>query len=381
MRKIYVIIFSALTVFSGCSKVNELPEKADADNDAWKWDETLPVPIVFSTAPVVGVESKSKEGLLITSMEGEQVSVYALATVCNDNGTPADPDDDIFSSGFSVSDEDGGNGNGILMSNIISQPIQDGNITFTDDRYYPFDNSLTYSFYSYSPHTDKRTFSDDGWIQVMFNPLDGRTDILWAESHAKPYQQEGTWLYGYNSQYIRAIGGENGNLPYFHYSHKLIAFTFTASSESERDHVIATMYLDNVPTGLALNIAGAKDAAADKTPGSFDVLEKGRLYLKKEKQDGSGGLDWTLNTPLPGGSTDVLVGTVLVYIDESERNLPIIAKFNLEGVSSASLELLPPDDGFQPGNIYSYKITVHNDNRVAIGSDVDGWENGFKDLQ
>lgn len=388
----WLVFFSVL---SGCSKVVEQPGRA-GDDDAWKYDESLPVPIVFSAGPEVDIESKTLDetGIRVYNLEDEVVGVFALAAECDDNGTPSDASDDKYSPAWSArytESSDGSSvltGDGILFSNSRSEPISGDEITFDPVRYYPMDNSRTYSFYSYYPHHS--VYFEDGWLKADYDL--GMEDILYADvCHAKPFQdQKYGWLYGFNSLYVRSVenSGKTGEYrPELHYKHKLVSFAFEAEFETV-NYSILQFWLPYAPAKVSLRIAGTSDVDPDNSlAGSFEIRsdepDAFGLHLAKPKEDGNGA-DWALNI-MPETGKPVLVGNLLAYIENGDEKVDACIQLKhteKQYTTIADIVLTPPEGGFIAGRIYSYKLEIKDDTTVkAMPVSLDEWKDGFDSIK
>ena len=86
MKRTIVLGLAALAVLAGCSKTVVEQPAAPADNDAWVYDETLPVPVAF-VAPGLTLTKAEVAGAIEGSvMNGLDIGVFGLAT---NDGVPA----------------------------------------------------------------------------------------------------------------------------------------------------------------------------------------------------------------------------------------------------------------------------------------------------
>ena len=369
MRKAFIISLSALAVLSGCSKVQEQPA-GQAYDDAWKYDESLPVPIIFSNGPEVSVDVKAMyEGNVMKNLP---VGIFALATEYEESGSPGNTGDDKHLPLWNTSLSQDGSiipGEGVLMSNTRVVTGENGEIEFSEPQYYPFDKTYAYSFYSYCPH-HKVTY-EDGWYKAAYSV--GYDDIMWAESHAEPYtDSDGKVFYGYNSDYIRATGknGDESHLPSLNYEHLLTGLNFTAEFDAPEEFTIVNFYLESLPTKVALRIAGNSSVDPDGSgAGTFEVLERERLYILK---DGKADIEVDSSSPeigtlmvLPAGPGEELYATVVVRDNANPNHWT----YRSERIPFSH------DEGFKAGERYKITVKVLGREGVKIlNSGLTGWK-------
>lgn len=193
MKKTYLLIIAAALAFAGCSKAGpELP----SDPDAWKWDESLPVPIMFGTPET---EVMTKAGVS-TLTDMEEIGIVGLD----------------YSGGWkAISEHNPGSNSGEKSPNVLIDATQpatidgSGKITFSKTPYYPISGSQNFTFYGFYPHSNKIYVGGSSRYYADLT-IDGKTDVLWAEAKAEDFifEKEEDQLYkikGYNAAYIRRI--------------------------------------------------------------------------------------------------------------------------------------------------------------------------------
>ena len=371
MRRISIVIFCSVCVLaSGCSELQVQPDRNIAGNDDWKYDESLPVPILFST-PEVGIESKAMvEGDVMKSLD---IGIFALA-----NEYTRNQQGDISCSPAWDASNDGGTlkyDEGVLMFNTKVTTGSDGSISFNPARYYPIDQTRSYAFYAYYPHHTAYFDEADQCFRADFTI--GQDDILWAESHATPITGDDSEpVFGYNASYIRA-GGET---PALHFNHLLTALKFSADFKAT-DFKITEFTLagirsdgeesiEGLPLKVALNIEGSAASSGDIESGTFKVKERGVIHAFND--DGGWALD--------GSQTDNEIGTFLILPVSAGETLYIeLTVLANDGYTYRSGEI-PINDGFafEAGKYYEFNVTVNGKQDISvIPSTLSGWENGF----
>lgn len=224
MKKAYLLIIAAALAFAGCSKVgSELP----SDPDAWKWDESLPVPIMFGT-PETEVMTKAGVSELA---DMEEIGIVGL---------------DYWSTGWkAISEHNPGSISGEKSSSVLIDALQpariddSGNITFSKTPYYPISGSQNFTFYGFYPYSNVIYMGGSSRYYADLT-IDGKTDVLWAEAKAEDFifEKEDDQLYkikGYNAAYIRRISEYNTDangkssdeyMPKLKFERKLTNLTF-----------------------------------------------------------------------------------------------------------------------------------------------------------
>ena len=363
MRKKEIILFSILVLLAGCSKDAGQSATVPVD-DAWKYDESLPVPIFFS-APEVGVESKALvEGSVMRNLD---VGITALATeYIEDSGTGSN-----YVPAWSGNNVD----KTVLLYNTKVTTGNDGEITFNPAVYYPMDNQYEYSFYAYYPHHAVRI--EDGWCKADFTL--GSDDILWAESYAEPINTSDGKVYGYNAAYIRA----GGVPPTLSFTHKLTALKFTARFETDeffiKNFAITGIQKDgeekeNIPTNVSLKIAGTEEADPDCSgAGTFEILERSDAGIHAFSPEGT----WDLSVD----NDNPEIGTLLILPVEPDETLYIEVSLHEKKVGGYSTRCILPvhyEKGFEAGKIYEFTVTVRSREDIdVIPTHLNDWQDGF----
>ena len=371
MKTKYIILgFAALALMSSCSKTRTEAQPdpvPDPDGEAWVEDETQPVPVNFS-APQIGVVSKANAGDGITDLTGLEVSVYGLRTEDGVlNWSPDDPDSYIT--------------NLLNRSAIVGNPSetdQKSYLTFKTGEtdltvYYPMVSTYTYSFYGYYP---RRTpvESADGCI-VTYNNLGG-TDILWAESHATGFPNNGG-IKGFNAAYVRravAEGQWSDHAPHFNFQHMLTGLRFYALSEDltkDKSVTVTGLRLLNVPTSVTLAVASKTES------GAITPVADSEGTISLSSADGSAlavnpdGTSYNINNA--DKTLGALLGTLMVCPDESYK---LEVDVNIAGIKSTiETEIPARTGGYVAGSMYSLSILVKSPVEVEISVDLQDWTN------
>ena len=73
MKFRYMVVFAALAFLASCSNQENTQPAPSGDEEAWVYDESLPVPVMFTT-PQITVQSKAA----VNDMVGLEVGVFGL---------------------------------------------------------------------------------------------------------------------------------------------------------------------------------------------------------------------------------------------------------------------------------------------------------------
>lgn len=160
-------------------------------------------------------------------------------------------------------------------------------LTWADGKkhYYPTGNWHKYAFYGYYPKQDAANIIyDNKSVSVMFEDLDGTTDIIYGKA------EDLTTPYAYSAYYFRQEGNED-KVPTVAFAHKLMRLTFAIKPGGKDKEAAKTMGVTKVevvkvPTKGTLILAD-KDAPANAGYINFDWTTTADLALKA-KTDATG---------------------------------------------------------------------------------------------
>lgn len=271
---------------ASCSSESELADNGASDAlTSTQWSHQIAnsnVEIKFGSK-IKGtraiVESDDQQNFTLTNM-----GLFCLAIAKNNiNPNEANIDYTKGSAGYKYSvwvdnaevktEKDAGNNKTILT-------WADGN-----KHYYPTGNWHKYAFYGYYPKQDAANIIyDNKSVSVMFEDLDGTTDIIYGKA------EDLTTPYAYSAYYFRQEGNED-EVPTVAFAHKLMRLTFAIKPGGKDKEAAKTMGVTKVevvkvPTKGTLVLAD-KDAPANAGYINFDWTTTADLALKA-KTDASG---------------------------------------------------------------------------------------------
>ena len=397
MKRIGMIFFGALAiVMAGCSK-NAAPEQPSAPlENAWMYDESLPVPIQFGMSSGVGLQTKT------TMIENWSDLEYPLGIFALD--LEGDLDNDT----------------GIYLKNERAEAVEDVErgkylIKFEESKYYPYSSDRNFSFFGYYPRfgTAPACYRDSIRIPI---PVDqwGKHDILCASSFAERqyvkkgpngnyipavYGQDATAYYdGFNAAYIRHLNRNNlyeQKMPNLSFQHKTTCFEFEAYLTGvSADKVTST---DQIPVIQSIEIKGPS------------IYEKAYLTIARNDLDAAGMADWSGALRVEGKTTSLKLGgknaanmNVTIGGDPNDplkyvlpHNRFFLQPMDTKGQLTIVVTLLNPFNSevevfeadfpklpveilsFEEGKYYPFTITINYFAGIEISADIEPWENGF----
>lgn len=382
MRTKLIISLGMLTALAvGCSK--SFPT---VDENAWIYDESLPVPIQFgslssevATKAVIdhfpGGEFQQPFGVFAwdeDSSDGMQVSAKS-----------------IFPNGYKRAE--------IYTANGIS------NIRFQEQgaevkpAYYPMSSKYNYSFYAYHTGTEEiaGSYVDDSYV-LNLDFSEPFNDVLWgkfAESDL-PYGDElprlfykvgdATPLKGFNARFSRAAGkqeevAKEKYYPVINFEHICTAFRFYAKADSmsSADYTrlsnllkITSVSISNVPSAATLTVAstdsnkeGKLDPTSEKTVVDM-TFEPGITPTGWNSEEGKGSVMKTGTEDrffLPPGDYSGSVVTIGFTVNGSNDTL----EFPLEYKGSTD---------FEAGKCYSFVVIFKSIEEISLRATVSDWD-------
>ncbi len=264
---------------ASCSSESELADNGASDAlTSTQWSHQIAnsnVEIKFGSK-IKGtraiVESDDQQNFTLTNM-----GLFCLAIAKNNiNPNEANIDYTQGSAGYKYS---------VWVDNAEVQTEKDaGNnktiLTWADGKkhYYPTGNWHKYAFYGYYPKQDAANIIyDKKSVSVMFEDLDGTTDIIYGKA------EDLNTPYAYSAYYFRQEGNED-KVPTVAFAHKLMRLTFAIKPGGKDKEAAKTMGVTKVevvkvPTKGTLVLAD-KDVPANAGYINFDWTTTADLALK-----------------------------------------------------------------------------------------------------
>lgn len=264
---------------ASCSSESELADNGASDAlTSTQWSHQIAnsnVEIKFGSK-IKGtraiVESDDQQNFTLTNM-----GLFCLAIAKNNiNPNEANIDYTQGSAGYKYS---------VWVDNAEVQTEKDaGNnktiLTWADGKkhYYPTGNWHKYAFYGYYPKQDAANIIyDKKSVSVMFEDLDGTTDIIYGKA------EDLNTPYAYSAYYFRQEGNED-KVPTVAFAHKLMRLTFAIKPGGKDKEAAKTMGVTKVevvkvPTKGTLILAD-KDVPANAGYINFDWTTTADLALK-----------------------------------------------------------------------------------------------------
>ena len=344
MKKLFFIpCIIGASLLASCSSESELADNGASDAlTSTQWSHQIAnsnVEIKFGSK-IKGtraiVESDDQQNFTLTNM-----GLFCLAIAKNNiNPNEANIDYTQGSAGYKYS---------VWVDNAEVKTEKDAGknktiLTWADGKkhYYPTGNWHKYAFYGYYPKQDAANIIyDNKSVSVMFEDLDGTTDIIYGKA------EDLTTPYAYSAYYFRQEGNED-KVPTVAFAHKLMRLTFAIKPGGKDKEAAKTMGVTKVevvkvPTKGTLILAD-KDAPANAGYINFDWTTTADLALKaKTDATGTGaGLEPEFT------AYDATNGTKACWVKDDEVNIG-------QGI------MIPvPDYDTNPDYKYQLKITLIN---------------------
>lgn len=344
MKKLFFIpCIIGASLLASCSSESELADNGASDAlTSTQWSHQIAnsnVEIKFGSK-IKGtraiVESDDQQNFTLTNM-----GLFCLAIAKNNiNPNEANIDYTQGSAGYKYS---------VWVDNAEVKTEKDDVsnktiLTWADGKkhYYPTGNWHKYAFYGYYPKQDAANIIyDNKSVSVMFEDLDGTTDIIYGKA------EDLTTPYAYSAYYFRQEGNED-KVPTVAFAHKLMRLTFAIKPGGKDKEAAKTMGVTKVevvkvPTKGTLILAD-KDAPANAGYINFDWNTTADLALKaKTDATGTGeGLEPEFT------AYDATNKTKACWVKDDEVNIG-------QGI------MIPvPDYDTNPDYKYQLKITLRN---------------------
>lgn len=377
MKRFSMILLGALAILmASCSK--DIDPISSPDPDAWKYDETLPVPIMFTTSG--NLETKSTINS-VNDMVGKTFGFFAVS---------GEQPDWSKSNGLSMPQN--------ASATVAQDDINGDKVKFTFDNgpyYYSQTSWAPYTFYGYHAHVHE----NDNYGVVVTQRSDsilvrtnvGRTDILWGRAKADPKVVDDVEYTGFNARYIRKTGVQ----PNMEFKHVTACVSFSAKTKkpayaadmSEADVVKVTgVRVMHTPTIAELCIA---HKTKPEKEGTFVLLAGLNLpkYDDLAVAEDVEGTDTELSVnlseaPAALGQPLFLHPSESITVQLDYQSVPNGVAGN--GTTFTSEYVLTPKvaegsavDGFVGGYHYKYTFVVYSPEKIVIEATVEPYKSAF----
>lgn len=344
MKKLFFIpCIIGASLLASCSSESELADNGASDAlTSTQWSHQIAnsnVEIKFGSK-IKGtraiVESDDQQNFTLTNM-----GLFCLAIAKNNiNPNEANIDYTQGSAGYKYS---------VWVDNAEVQTEKDAVnnktiLTWADGKkhYYPTGNWHKYAFYGYYPKQDAANIIyDKKSVSVMFEDLDGTTDIIYGKA------EDLNTDYAYSAYYFRQEGNED-KVPTVAFAHKLMRLTFAIKPggkdiEAAKTMGVTKVEVVKVPTKGTLVLAD-KDAPANAGYINFDWNTTADLALKAKTDATGEGVDLEPEF----AAYDETNATKACWVKDNEVNIG-------QGI------MIPvPDYDTDPDYKYQLKITLIN---------------------
>lgn len=344
MKKLFFIpCIIGASLLASCSSESELADNGASDAlTSTQWSHQIAnsnVEIKFGSK-IKGtraiVESDDQQNFTLTNM-----GLFCLAIAKNNiNPNEANIDYTQGSAGYKYS---------VWVDNAEVQTEKDAVknktiLTWADGKkhYYPTGNWHKYAFYGYYPKQDAANIIyDKKSVSVMFEDLDGTTDIIYGKA------EDLNTDYAYSAYYFRQEGNED-KVPTVAFAHKLMRLTFAIKPggkdiEAAKTMGVTKVEVVKVPTKGTLVLAD-KDAPANAGYINFDWNTTADLALKAKTDALGEGVDLEPEF----AAYDETNATKACWVKDNEVNIG-------QGI------MIPvPDYDTDPDYKYQLKITLIN---------------------
>lgn len=350
MKFRYMVVFAALAFLASCSNQENAQLVSEEDNEAWVYDESLPVPVDFAS-PQILVESKAgapSSKAALTDMLGLEVGVFGL--------------DRTGHWGKATSEN-------VLMYNtkaIVSRQTDRG-LTFDPRVYYPMTNDVNFNFYGYYPYSADVAYENSRRYEVTYENI-GTIDILWAKETANQITVNGSNYDGFNARYVRnaTSSGQTGELPSLVFNHMLTGMKFSVRLAEPAVNIrFKGLTLTNIQPNATLRIADYME------PETWEgvVVGEGTPSTIQLKKDSDGSTDFS---SVGIGTTAAPLGATLMLVPAESYTAEIYLTVDGEDIAPVPVTLTR-EGGFVKGEMYSMTILIQNPEQVVITSSLTPW--------
>ena len=384
---------------ASCSSESELADNGASDAlTSTQWSHQIAninVEIKFGSK-IKGtraiVESDDHQNFTLTNM-----GLFCLAIAKNNiNPNEANIDYTQGSDGYNYS---------VWVDNAeVKTEKDDGNnktiLTWADGtkHYYPTGNWHKYAFYGYYPKQDAANIIyDKKSVSVMFEDLDGTTDIIYGKA------EDLNTPYAYSAYYFRQEGNED-KVPTVAFAHKLMRLTFAIKPGGKDKEAAKTMGVTKVevvkvPTKGTLTLAD-KDAPANAGYINFDWNTTADLALKAKTEATSTeqkGLEpdftaydethatkacWVKDDPVDIGQG------IMIPVPDYENNpdskyqlkITLINKDGQTFEPEYPMDLNTNGNKFAAGTSYKVTMTINGPKEIQLNATLEKWKEDNKTI-
>lgn len=369
MKKIALYILAAAAIFAGCSK-NNIETSPVADEDAWMYDATLPVPIRLGANS--GSLTKGEPINDLADMDGKLFGFYAV----NSGKDPLEGGwASLNLSDMPLSVEDNG-----VQGHYNAKT---GRFDFVGGPFYYNQTDWTpYTFYGYYAHVNDVTNPDhlngtqEGIIgddRIFVRLGIGHNDILWGKAEADSVITANKEIcYGFNAPYLRNGGAQ----PVMTFKHMTACVTFNVQQVGNANNLpmqVETVKILNTPVYanlvIASNVPTIKEGAftATKVDGTIEL----------------GGLPQTIST------TSTKLGNESLFIYPGPSYKVELSYSYGTSTDSYIAELKPvtkvmdeegnetEESGFIAGYHYKYNFKVYSPEEIVIEAEIEPYIPAF----
>ena len=390
MKKLFFIpCIIGASLLASCSSESELADNGASDAlTSTQWSHQIAnsnVEIKFGSK-IKGtraiVESDDQQNFTLTNM-----GLFCLAIAKNNiNPNEANIDYTQGSAGYKYS---------VWVDNAeVKTEKDDVNnktiLTWADGKkhYYPTGNWHKYAFYGYYPKQDAANIIyDKNRVSVMFEDLDGTTDIIYGKA------EDLNTDYAYSAYYFRQEGNED-KVPTVAFAHKLMRLTFAIKPgkdvEAAKTMGVTKVEVVKVPTKGTLILAD-KDAPANAGYINFDWNTTADLALKA-KTEGTGvdlepdftaydGTNetkacWVKETPVDIGQGIMIpVPDYETYPDyKYQLKITLINKDGQVFEPEYPMDLNTGGKEFAAGTSYKVTMTINGPKEIQLNATLEKWQ-------
>jgi len=386
MKKAYLLIIAAALAFAGCSKNG--PD-TPRDPNAWMYDESLPLPVMLGTP---GAQVMTKAGIDGASLpENSEIGVLGL---------------EFGNRGWTSLET---TSESVLMDCQTGYTVDgEGNININPVRYYPLTGGQNFAFYGFHPYVKAKcenngTASTNSYYKATYT-VDGKTDILWAESEAKELEytnekdQKQYKALGYNAAYIRKVlkyipdDEQKGYMPNLDFKHKLTALDFKlrayedAWPDLQKSKVKVTgLTILNTYTKADLIVASLDENSSFIAGSLTGGTSTGSIAMEGVAEDGIElyGTETTGTSDTDGKYQDAEFGNGLLLVPGTEYKAQLTMTYVTPGTEEVKtcypdLSFKLPDSigsSFEEGKRYTLTIIVRAPQEVQVTASLTEWEN------
>lgn len=394
MKKLFFIpCIIGASLLASCSSESELADNGASDAlTSTQWSHQIAnsnVEIKFGSK-IKGtraiVESDDQQNFTLTNM-----GLFCLAIAKNNiNPNEANIDYTQGSAGYKYS---------VWVDNAEVQTEKDADnnktiLTWADGKkhYYPTGNWHKYAFYGYYPKQDAANIIyDKKSVSVMFEDLDGTTDIIYGKA------EDLNTPYAYSAYYFRQEGNED-KVPTVAFAHKLMRLTFAIKpggkdKEAARTMGVTKVEVVKVPTKGTLTLAD-KDAPANAGYINFDWNTTADLALKAKTDATSTeqkGLEpdftaydetnatkacWVKDDPVDIGQG------IMIPVPDYENNpdykyqlkITLINKDGQVFEPEYPMDLNTNGNEFAAGTSYKVTMTINGPKEIQLNATLEKWQ-------